>query len=301
MKDAYYFSHDANAQNDEKILELRADYGWEGYGLFWAIIEIMRNQSNYKLKHNDRLPKKLAIQLNVDQEFIKNFIEDCIEYELFKKEDGYIYSESLMRRMKKYKKRRDAARKAAEARWNSDSNKAGNGKGSAKEKQKQCDRIADALLTQSKSNASKVKESKVKESKVKEKDLPRARAIIDIFNLWKELLSDVNDARLTKNLIKKIITKLKKWSAEDIVSAINNYNEIYRSDYYYKHHWTLQKFIEQSNGAPRFLEGLNSGNDGDIWKDYKKWENNNKNPPKKDTKEKEAGLVSLDEYEEAGW
>mgnify|MGYP001572489914 CR=1 FL=1 len=36
-KDTYYFSHDYNARNDEKILELRVKYGAEGYGLFCTL------------------------------------------------------------------------------------------------------------------------------------------------------------------------------------------------------------------------------------------------------------------------
>jgi hypothetical protein len=35
-----YFSHDANARHDEKILELRAELGWEGYGTFGLMCSI---------------------------------------------------------------------------------------------------------------------------------------------------------------------------------------------------------------------------------------------------------------------
>ena len=89
-----------------------------------------------------------------------------------------------------------------------------------------------------------------------------------VYNCWIEYLSDVNEARLTKKQKKTILTKIKKWSADDIIKAIKNYNEVYRSDYYYSHNFTMQKFIEQSNGVPRFLEGLDQEYDGDIWKDY---------------------------------
>jgi len=34
-KEAYYFSHDSNARQDEKIIKLRMKLGWEGYGLYW--------------------------------------------------------------------------------------------------------------------------------------------------------------------------------------------------------------------------------------------------------------------------
>ena len=48
-KDAYYFSHDANAQDDPKCMVLIDQLGMEGYGIFWALIEKLRNESNYKL------------------------------------------------------------------------------------------------------------------------------------------------------------------------------------------------------------------------------------------------------------
>ena len=267
MKDAYYFSHDANAQDDEKILDLRADYGWEGYGLYWAVIELMRNQSDYMLDNGERIYKKLAIKFNVKEEFMENFINDCCEYGLFVNENGKIYSESFLERMGEYEKRKQAARKAANARWNNDSN----ADEDAKEKQELCDRIAQAIQSVCDGNASKVKESKVNEikDKLKDKDYIYAEGIIKIFNCWKEFLSDINDARLTKNCMKVILTKLKKWDKDKIIEAIKNYNEILRSDYYYSHNFTLQKFIKQSNGVPKFVSGLDQKEDGCIWKDYK--------------------------------
>lgn len=48
-KDAYFFSHDCNARNDPKILALRSIYGAEGYGVYFMLIEILREQPEYKL------------------------------------------------------------------------------------------------------------------------------------------------------------------------------------------------------------------------------------------------------------
>jgi len=45
-KDAYYFSHDSNARHDPNICEMRLNYGMEGYGLYWVMIEMMREQEN---------------------------------------------------------------------------------------------------------------------------------------------------------------------------------------------------------------------------------------------------------------
>ena len=49
MKDSFWFQHDSNAQHDERVLELRAEYGWEGYGLFWGLVEKMRDCPDYRL------------------------------------------------------------------------------------------------------------------------------------------------------------------------------------------------------------------------------------------------------------
>jgi len=108
-----------------------------------------------------------------------------------------------------------------------------------------------------------------------------ANEIKEIYDCWIELLSDINNARLTKKQKKTIATKLKKWNKDKILQAIKNYNEIYRSDFYYSHNWTLQKFIKQGNGAPRFVKGLNQKHDGDLWKDYLLENSNN---DKKDEK-----------------
>ena len=48
-KDAYYFSHDANARQDPKILEMISVYGIEGYGRYWILVEMLREQSDYTL------------------------------------------------------------------------------------------------------------------------------------------------------------------------------------------------------------------------------------------------------------
>lgn len=99
-KEAYYFSHDSNARNDEKMLELRADYGYEGYGLFWAIIEVMRDSSDFKLS-SEKI-NTLAIAVNYDAKKLTKFIEDCIKkYFLFAEKDGKYYSNRLLISMKR--------------------------------------------------------------------------------------------------------------------------------------------------------------------------------------------------------
>ena len=46
-KDAYYFPHDSNARNDKRLIKVRMKYGMQGYGIYFGIIEILREQNDY--------------------------------------------------------------------------------------------------------------------------------------------------------------------------------------------------------------------------------------------------------------
>lgn len=48
-KDAYYFSHDANAQDDPKLMLLIEQLGMEGIGIYWCLIEKLRAEKDYSL------------------------------------------------------------------------------------------------------------------------------------------------------------------------------------------------------------------------------------------------------------
>ena len=112
-KDAFYFSHDSNAHKDPKILRLRAKFGWEGYGIYWAIIETLREQTNYKWKASDK--HLLSFYFANGDEVVNQVIEECLSIGLLIEEEDFIHSESLTRRMKMKdeisEKRRAAGRK----------------------------------------------------------------------------------------------------------------------------------------------------------------------------------------------
>lgn len=105
-KDAYWFSHDSNAAFDPKILRIRAIYGWEGYGVYFGIIEFLRQQSDFKCKKSDSEVNLLATMFNIDFTRLKNIIGDCIRVNLFEVKDEHFYSKSLNNRMKHLEKQR---------------------------------------------------------------------------------------------------------------------------------------------------------------------------------------------------
>lgn len=140
-----YFPHDSNARNSDKLIPLRARFGAEGYGIYFMLIERLREESSYMSIKDYNM---LAFDLRVDAGKVKSVIED---FGLFAfTEDGKcFYSESLMRRMKVKDEKSEKARQSAKSRWNKSERKANAPKS-------ECERIANAP----KSDAIKVKESK---------------------------------------------------------------------------------------------------------------------------------------------
>ena len=109
-KDAYYFSHDANSQDDPKCMLLIDQLGMEGYGIFWALIERLRQEKEYKLPFAivPSLARRWATSKEKVEVVIKNFalfiiIDDCF------------FSERLLRSMTEKSLK---ASKNAYSKWN---------------------------------------------------------------------------------------------------------------------------------------------------------------------------------------
>lgn len=115
-----YFPHDSDARSDEKIISLRIKHKWEGYGLYWALIEKLRDSKDYTLKTDYNV---LAFDLRSDAAIIKSIINDFGLF-AFTNNGECFYSESLSTRMKplddKKAKLSDAGKRGNEKRWNND-------------------------------------------------------------------------------------------------------------------------------------------------------------------------------------
>ena len=135
MKQTFYFSHDYNARNDEKIKELIFRHGMEGYGVYWSIIEELYLNANELRLHYERI----AFELRSDCDLIKSVIHD---FKLFEIDDDFFSSLSVEKRLSERDSKSAKARLNAEKRWNN----------------------ATAMPSHSDRNA--IKERKVKENKV---------------------------------------------------------------------------------------------------------------------------------------
>ena len=178
-KDAYYFPHDSNARQDVKILKLRIKHGWAGYGLYWGIIEALRDQDNYAFEADQPELISLAVGCSIDE--ITPVLNTCLEVGLLKKEDGYIFSPSLKRRMERVddirEKRRLAGKKRVEqiqeeikekTEESNDKQEISKCSANAQQMLNTCSANEDQMLS---IKENKIKENKIKENKIKEKDI----------------------------------------------------------------------------------------------------------------------------------
>lgn len=145
QKEAYYFPHFSNARHDRKIRRLRKELGIEGYGIYFMLLETLRDQHDlmYPIEDCDLLVEEFG----TSDAKIKTVISN---YQLFDfDEEGKFFSPKMLVYLEPYFKmkeqRREAGLKSAAKRQLND---------------------RSTTVEQSKVKESKVNEIKEKESKV---------------------------------------------------------------------------------------------------------------------------------------
>jgi len=159
-KDTFYFSHDYNSRNDEKIKFLLRTNGLVGYGLFWAIIEDLYNNANALRTDYDGI----AYDYRIDVAVVKSVIND---FDLFVFDGDTFGSLSVQKRLDERDSKSIKARESAHKRWYN----------------------ANAMQSQCEGNA--IKESKGKE--IKEIKVNNSKEFIDKLLNYKTEIGDEFD------------------------------------------------------------------------------------------------------------
>ena len=133
-----YFPHDSNARNDIKLIRLRSKYGYQGYGIYFALIELLFSEDN-KLCIDDF--ETLAFGLQCDANILKDIITN---FDLFIVDDNCFYSKRLSNTLDEINNRSLKASENAKKRWSN----------------------ATAMPPHSNGNAIKVNKSKLNENKL---------------------------------------------------------------------------------------------------------------------------------------
>lgn len=112
-----YFSHEQNARNTPKILKIRMKYGAEGYGIYFMILERLREDKEYMSVTDYNV---IAFDLRVDASKVKAIVEDFGLF-VFTEDGKYFYSETLNENMdikdEIKRKKSEAGKKGAAKRW----------------------------------------------------------------------------------------------------------------------------------------------------------------------------------------
>ena len=142
-----YFSHDSNARNSDKLIPLRMRWGAEGYGIYFMILERLREEPGYMSVKDYNM---IAFDLRVDTGKVKSIVEDFGLF-VFTEDGKYFYSESFKRRMtqkdEKSKKLSEAGKIGNMKRWSKNN--------ASTATQSPPDRICDKNLSQEKKSKEK--------------------------------------------------------------------------------------------------------------------------------------------------
>lgn len=209
-KETFYFSHDYNSREDEKVKELVFQYGMMGYGIYWALVEMLYQNANALRTNYARIAFDLHQSTHVN---VQAIIEDFDLFS-FNEDRSFFYSKSIQRRLEKRDEKSKKARESALNRWGkSDGN-------------------ANASKTQSEPDA--IKESKVKENKVKDNFLLEKETKGENQDFLqnqksedKELFESVNPETEKE---KKVAPKKEKEIPPDLDTFIHQAREIYQNE-----------------------------------------------------------------------
>jgi len=111
-ENADYFSHDADASNDEKVVYLESVFGHAGYALYFKLIERLCRADNFEIEINPIKYAVYAQKFNTDLETFTAFINEATRKEIraFVIDGEKLYSPGLKKRMEYLVQRREYRR-----------------------------------------------------------------------------------------------------------------------------------------------------------------------------------------------
>ena len=236
-KDAYYFPHFCNARADRKLKRLRKELGIEGYGIYFMILEVLREQTDFKYPVEDI--DLLADEFGTSEQKARAVVTN---YNLFDvNDDETFFSPKLVEFLQPYLENKERKR-------------VGGIKGNLikykKLSREQVDSMTDEQILAFKSNSShtesvtesdtdrstsqsKVKESKVKESKVNTNTL--CLAFVENFNSINGIPKrSFRSTDSMNKIFKHISLRLKNFSKLEVEQFFQSLSE---SNYLFKESW----------------------------------------------------------------
>lgn len=249
-----YFSHDSNARNSDKIIRLRMRHKSAGYGVYFMILERLREEPSYMSVKDYNM---IAFDLREDASLIKSVVEDFGLF-VFTEDGKYFYSESFKRRMEikdeKNKKRSEAGKIGVQKRWDKQDKIANDGETIANATKNDSKRIANGIENDSKKRKEKESKEISPDGDTKkgepsgsslspviaehvEKELSECRSMVLSDRYWMETVC------MNEHLTPETFTSL----IEEFFKTLQNRGELRKSVRDAKHHFASWLKIELKN------------------------------------------------------
>jgi len=216
-KDAFWFKHDSNSRTDVKMVKLRRKSGLEGVGLFWCVVEMLRESENYELELG------CSDDIIYDLRTTESVFESLFECELLSRDENVFYSESLKDRMTGMDKVREKRRLA------------GSKGGKAKASAKKIVANAKAMPKQKSSNAlahpseeSRVEENKEEKNK---ETTPQNEKSAVVISFWNNTFS--TKTKVDKALENELVRKINEYGMQEVKRIVTDYHKYYNGEEYW--------------------------------------------------------------------
>ena len=212
-----YFNHDSNARNDIKLIHLRSVGGFEFYGLYFALLELLFGEENKICKSQYNI---LAFGLQCETEKLRSVIED---FDLFVIEDNCFYSKRLNNQIKQINNKSIKAKESINKRWN-------------KEKNIRTYNDSNTSISKSNSKVNKSIEEKIEDFK---KSIHAIEGISDedkndFFLYWTEKNKSGSKYRAEMQKTFDINLRLKRWTSNGFSKSQKSKFPEYYDEYTYK-------------------------------------------------------------------
>ena len=205
MKKDQYIPHDVGMRSNSEVFNLVEAEGAAGYGLYWAIMEYLRSQNNYR--GDVRAIKGIARQMKCRTDKAIRVLED---YGLFVIENSSFHSQHLIEKMQPLEKKR-AKNRTSKHVENVSQNKQTLSKKEetlSKNEESLSKPSCNSLEIKEDSVLSKVKERKVKKSKGYTTPISSSSAEAEVVALpvsfapaWERYVDELQDDEQWKELV----------------------------------------------------------------------------------------------------
>lgn len=243
-KDAYYMKHDVNASRDERVLEMRSEWGTEGYGMYWLVNEFLREQSECSVSL--KKIKLIAFSQAMDPERLEEFIHACIdEYGLYESDGEVFWSNRLMKDKQQFDAAREKNRAKAQKRWGKEKDEPQQSTDNAPAMPQHTNGNTDGKQRHTNGKAPAMQEKKRKEKKRKEEKR-------------KTPFGEFGNVHLLEEEYEKLVAKHGRGATELMIEKLANFKlahgKKYQSDYGAINNWVAKAVKEEIAKNPQILK-----------------------------------------------